>query len=434
MSLLRLAEVKGGEPSILQFEDQMNTAKEVIMNAKTILCCLLFLGCVGLISFCNNVSAASTIDIGFTGPFTGPVAFNGGEMRKGAMLAVDEMNAKGGLFGMKVNVVFGDDESQPQKGVAAVKKLISRDKVVVVGGGYHSSVAIATSEVCEREKTPNVIAVAVSPTIMTKGYAYIFRTAPDAFQMTDGLFAWLAVRKPKTVAFLMENSDYGRDSEKIWLAEAKKLGAGDLAHLYFQIGDADFTTQISKLKSLKPEVTFSIGSTTEEALITKQSKELNYVTQWVGAGGHMTEEFFKMVGLDSLYIIAGSNEPTLAMKDPVTAAFVKAYTAKYAGARAGVFSSQGYDNMVVILDAIKRAGKPSGDLQKDRDAIREALRKTSLNASQGLIEFDKTGQITKARSMAVQVQKVQGKAQLVVIYPTELANGVYQPPVPWSQR
>jgi branched-chain amino acid transport system substrate-binding protein len=403
------------------------------MNKRMVLFVAVGMFILGL-PFLGNVNGANTIDIGVLGPFTGPVAFNGGEMKKGMMLAVDEVNAKGGLFGMKVNVVFGDSESQPQKGVAAAKKLISRDKVLVVGGGYHSSVTIATAEVCDREKTPNVVAIAVSPTITAKGYSYVFRTAPNALQAADGIFAWLAVRKPKTVAFLMENSDYGRDSEKLWAAEAKKLGASDLAHLYFQIGDADFTTQISKLKNLKPEVTFSIGSTTEEALITKQSKELNFVTQWVGAGGHMTEEFFKMVGLDSLYIIAGSNEPTLAMKDPVTAAFVKAYTTKYDGARAGVFSSQGYDNMLVILDAIRRAGKPTGNLQKDRDAIRDALPKTSLKASQGLIEFDKTGQLTKARSMAVQVQKVQGKAQPVAIWPTELATGTYQPPVPWNQR
>jgi branched-chain amino acid transport system substrate-binding protein len=405
------------------------------MNGKKIFCYLLFLFCVNLIFFGDNVNAASTIDIGFIGPFTGPVAFNGGEIKRGAMLAVDEINAKGGLFGMKVNLVFGDTESQPQKGVAVVKKLISRDKVLVVGGGYHSHVNIATSEVCEREKTPNVICTAQAPIITAKGYTYVFRTAPTAVQVVAGINEWLeTVKKPKTVAFLMENSDYGRDAEKLWAAETKKLGAKDLIHMYFQIGDADFTTQISKLKELAPEVTFSVGSTTEVALITKQSKELNYVTQWVGAGGPLTEEFFKMVGLDSLYLIATTNEPVLATKDPITNAFVKAYTAKYDGARAGVFSSQAYDNMLVIFDAIKRAGKPTGDLQKDRDAIRNALPKTSVKGSQGLTEFDSTGQLTKPRSMVVQVQNVQGKAQLVCIHPAGLAAGSYQTPLPWNQR
>jgi branched-chain amino acid transport system substrate-binding protein len=405
------------------------------MKRKIIFCCFLVLFCISLMGLGQNVNAASTIDIGFIGPFTGPVAFNGGEMKRGAMLAVDEINAKGGLFGMKVNLVFGDTESQPQKGVAVVKKLISRDKVPVVGGGYHSHVNIATSEVCEREKTPNVICTAQAPIITAKGYTYVFRTAPTAVQTVAGINEWLeTVKKPKTVAFLMENSDYGRDAEKLWAAEAKKLGAEDLIHMYFQIGDSDFTTQISKLKNLAPEVTFSVGSTTEVALIVKQSKELDYVTQFVGAGGPLTEEFFKMTGLNSVYLVATTNEPVLATKDPITNAFVKAYTAKYDGARPGVFASQAYDNILVILDAIKRAGKPTGDLQKDRDAIRDVLPKTSVKGSQGLTEFNSSGGLTIPRAMVVQIQNVQGKAQLVCIHPPELATGSYQTPLPWNQR
>jgi len=402
---------------------------------KTLLLSVLLIAAM-VVTTAGSVAAASKpIKIGVIGPFTGPVAFNGGEMKKGMMLAVDEMNAKGGLFERKIKLVFGDTESKPDKGVAVVKKIITRDKVLVVGGGYHSSVNIATSEVCHREKTPVVVAIAISPTITARGLDYVFRTSPNSPQFLAGMNEWLEkVKRPKTVAFFMENTDYGRDGEKIWSAVAKKIGAKELARLYFEIGDTDFSTQISKLKKLKPEVTFNICSTTEASLIQKQSKELNFVTQWIGVGGQFTEAYFKMSGSTCQYAMGCSLEPTLAMKNPIVADFVKRYEKKYKGSRPGIFPSQGYDNIMVIMDAIKQAGKPTGKLQADRDRIRDALRKTSLKLTQGKIEFDKTGQVYTVTPSPVQVQLMEGKPQLFIIYPPDRAGSGYQEPLPWDKR
>lgn len=378
---------------------------------------------------------SAPIKIGIIGPFTGSVAFNGEEMRKGMLLALDEVNAKGGLFGRKVELVFGDTEAKPDVGVAVVKKLITRDKVLVVGGGYASSVNIATTEVCEREKTPAVVAIAISPTITNRGFKYVFRTSPNSLMFLEGANRWVKdVKKPKTVAFLMENTDYGRDAEKIWTALAKEIGAQELAHLYYQIGDTDFTTQITKLKQLNPELTFSIGSTVEQSLIQKQAREQNFVTQWFGAGGHFTEAFFKMLGPTARYAMGNSIEPNLALKDPVTADFVKRYEAKYKGARAGVFSSQGYDNLKVIFDAIERAGNPSGDLQKDRDRVRDALVRTDLKLTQGQIKFDEHGQVVTVKPYVVQVKLVGNEPTLAIVYPPERATAAYEAPVAWEKR
>lgn len=375
------------------------------------------------------------IKIGILGPFTGALAFNAGEMKKGMELALDEVNSKGGLFGRKIELIYADTEAKPDKGVAAIKKLITRDEVLVVGGGYASSVNIATSEVADAEKTPNVVAIAISPTITNRGLKYVFRTSPNSPMFLTGMNKWLEeVKKPKTVAFFMENTDYGRDGEKIWSEVSKKVGAKELAHLYYEIGDTDFTTQISKLKELKPEVTFCIGSTTEQTLIQKQAKELNFVTQWIGVGGHFTEAFFKMSGPMCEFAMGSSLEPTLNLKTPETGAFVKAYEAKYPGARPGIFSSQGYDNVLVITDAIKRAGEPTGKLQQDRDKIRDALKATDIKLSQGPIKFDATGQVDTLIPSVVQVQLKECKPELRIVYPKELATAEYQPPLPWDQR
>lgn len=391
--------------------------------------------CIGLWA-ARDAGAAAPIKIGILGPFTGSLAFNAGEMKKGMELALEEFNAQGGMFGRSIELIYGDTEAKPDKGLAAVKKLVTSDNVLVVGGGYASSVNIATSEFCHFEKTPVVVAIAISPTITNRGYDYVFRTSPSSPMFLEGINQWLAeVKKPKNVAFFMENSDYGRDGQKIWEAQCEKIGAKVLDRLYFEIGDTDFTASITKLKGLNPDVVFNIASTTEAALIQKQAKELSFVTQWIGVGGQFTEAFFKMTGPISQFAMGSSLEPTKAMKDPRTAAFVNAFLKKYPGSRPGLFSSQGYDNLLVILDAVKRAGEPTGDLPKDRMRIRDALVSTDMKLSQGRIKFDKTGQVITVYPSPVQVQLDKDcKPDTQVIYPPERAAAPYQPPIPWDKR
>ncbi|MCF8080972.1 MAG: ABC transporter substrate-binding protein [Desulfobacterales bacterium] len=406
------------------------------MTGKRFACMLVsFLFCMAVL-IPGPAMAAEKIKIGILGPFTGSLAFNGGEMKKGMMLALDKINAEGGLFGQEIEIAYGDTECKPDKGLAAVKKLVTRDKVLVVGGGYCSSVNIATSEFCHFEGCPVVVAIAISPTVTERGYDYVFRTSPNSPMFLQGMNRWLEeVKKPKTVAFFMENSDYGRDGQKIWEKKCNEIGAKVLDRLYFEIGNTDFTAPISKLKSLKPDVTFNIASTTEAALIQKQARELDFVTQWIGVGGQFTEAYFEMTGPVSQYAMGSSLEPTKAMKDPVTAAFVRTYMEKYPDSRPGIFTSQGYDNLMVILDAVKRAGKPTGNLARDREKIKTALGKTDMRLSQGRIRFDETGQVDTVFPSPVQVQLDENcKPDTEIIYPPERAAAEYQLPKPWDQR
>ena len=114
--------------------------------------------------------AADPIKVGILGPFTGSLAHNAGEMKKGILLALDQINGAGGINGRPIELIFGDSACKPAVGVAAVKKLLNRDEVLVVGGGYSSSVNIATSEVSDAERTPQVVAIAITPTITNRGY------------------------------------------------------------------------------------------------------------------------------------------------------------------------------------------------------------------------------------------------------------------------
>jgi ABC-type branched-subunit amino acid transport system substrate-binding protein len=142
-----------------------------------------------------------------------------------------------------------------------------------------------------------------------------------------------------------------------------------------------------------------------------------------------------MTGSVSEYAMGCSLEPTKSMKDPIIAAFVKEYEKKFPGARPGIFSSQGYDNLMVIADAIKRAGKLSGEVEKDRDKIRDALKTTDITLTQGNIRFDKNGQVFALLAPVLQVKlNKECKPDTEVIYPPDKAAAKYAVPIPWSQR
>jgi branched-chain amino acid transport system substrate-binding protein len=158
-----------------------------------ILAALFIAFCLGILEKASTF-AADTIKVGILGPFTGSLAFNAGEMKRGMLLALGDINAQGGLFGMRIELIYGDSECRPEKGLAAVKKLVTRDKVLVVGGSYCSSVNIATSEFCHFEGCPIVVAIAISPTITTRGYDFVFRTSSNSPMFLEGINQWLAIR------------------------------------------------------------------------------------------------------------------------------------------------------------------------------------------------------------------------------------------------
>jgi len=379
------------------------------------------------------VAAEEPIKIGFIGPFTGPAAYNGGDMKKGAEIAVEEINARGGIGGKEIKLIYGDTESKPSEGVSVVKKLITRDKVLMVTGGYHSSVNIATSEVCERSKVPFVVAVAISPTITERGFEYIVRSCPDSRQWTTCMANWtLETLKPEKIGMLLENTDYGRDGGKIFssVIGAEKVVATE----YFNIGDTDFTTQLSKLKALNPPVVYIVGSTTEIALIFKQCRELDFTTQWVDMGGAFTAAFYEMAGKDCLYYVGNGIDPSLAPEGTLAAEFHKKYKKKY-GEKSGIFSAQGYDAVLVTVEAIKRASPLTGDLQKDREKIKNVLREVSVTGVQGPIKFNEQGQQYTIPLNIIQIQPgPEGEPTPTIISPPELATHEYMPPLPWKER
>ena len=366
------------------------------------------------------------IKIGLIAPLTGPLSYGGNDMRQGAELAVEEINAKGGIkvgnTYYKIQLIVEDDEGKPAKGTQVVQKLITQDKVFAIVGSYSSSVTLAVQPIIMENKKLLVVPVAVATKITDAGYKYTFRVCANQRMQTIQNAEWVYNNlKPKTFAMLLENTDYGREGGQIWGEYMESKGVKKVAEEYFNIGTTDFYSQLSKIKAADPDVVFVIASTNDAANILKQAREIGLVKQFVMLGGVAQDEFLELAGEYALGLVHNSYfEATT--KRARAAEFVKAFKEKW-GRQPAMYAAGTYDAIYAIKLAIEKAGK------LDVDAVADAMRTLNFEGVQGRIFFDEKGQ-AQTKVLIVQVQRVEDGVNglgRVILYPPEDKQGDYIP-------
>src|SRR5215468_4696066 len=162
--------------------------------------------------------AADPIKVGWVGPLSPPGGYaEGALMKQAAELAADEINAKGGVMGRPIQVVFADTRGKPEEGTAAAERLISQEKVVAITGEFHSSVFLAEMEVAHKAGIP-IIAVDVwALSITAKGYPEVFRVAPNQALIATKYGDWMAAAGFKNVAIIFEKTDGGQSGRDVLL-------------------------------------------------------------------------------------------------------------------------------------------------------------------------------------------------------------------------
>jgi branched-chain amino acid transport system substrate-binding protein len=210
---------------------------------------------VGLAAFGTVANAAECpIKIGGLAPLSAPGAVGGGEgMRAAMLIAEEDINAAGGVLGCDIKVVIADTEGLPEKASAIMEKLITQDGVVAVGGGYHSSVGVASKDVADNRKIPVVFAETWNDTITGDKQKYIFRIAPLSSWASATLWrAALLVPNIKKVAILTENTDYGIPAAQ---ETSKGLMSGGIEAVTFSvdIGTQDYAGIVERMKAEKPD-------------------------------------------------------------------------------------------------------------------------------------------------------------------------------------
>jgi branched-chain amino acid transport system substrate-binding protein len=323
------------------------------------------------------------IVIGEYGSMTGGTATFGISTDEGLQLAVDQINAKGGVLGKQIKVVVEDDQSRPEEAVTVVQKLINEDKVVAVIGEVASTRSLAAAPVCQRARIPMLSPSSTNPKVTQVG-SYIFRACfIDPFQ--GGAMANFAMNKlnMKKLAILYDvKNDYSVGLRQFFIDTITKNGGQIVADESYGEGDIDFKAQLTKIRAANPDGIYVPGYYTEVGLICRQARELGITVPLMGGDGWDSDKTFE-IGRDAVNGCYFTNHYSPEENRPEVKAFVDAYRAKYSGKTPDAMAILGYDSMDLMADAIRRAGDTKGK------AIRDALASTKdFPAASGNITID----------------------------------------------
>jgi len=311
--------------------------------------------------------AGDTIKVGVYGDLTGQTSSFGQSTKNGIELAVEEINAAGGVNGKKIQLIIEDDQGRPEQAKTVVSKLINQDKVQAVLGEVASTNSLAAAPVAQEAKIPMITPSSTNPKVTEVG-DYISRVCfIDPFQ--GSVMAKFAANtlKAKTAAILGDvNSDYSKGLTQFFEEEFTKLGGRVLAKEAYTQTDPDFKGQLTKIRNLKPDVIYVPGYYGQVGIISKQARELDMNMPLLGGDGWDSPELWKLGGesLENNYI---SNHYSAQNPAPEIQSFVKAYKAKF-NVEPDSLAALAYDAAKVLADAIKRAGG-AADSAKLKDAI-----------------------------------------------------------------
>ncbi len=337
-------------------------------------------------------TAAQDILVGEYASLTGSEATFGVNSDNGVELAADEINKAGGVLGRKIKLVVEDDQSKPGQPSTAVNKLIQSDKVVAVIGEIASSRSLEAAPICQTAKVPMISPGSTNPTVTQSG-DYIFRVCfIDPFQGTVMAKFALDTLHAKKVAVLSDvTSDYSKGLSQFFIEYYKAHGGDIVIERSYSGGgkDKDFRAQLTAIKATNPDAIFVPGYYTEAGLIAKQARVLGLKVPLLGGDGWDSPKLSEIGGsaLDGCFF---STHFSPADSNPKVQTFVKSYQGKYNTMPDGM-APLGYDAMMILADAIKKAGTTEGD--KVRDAL-AGLK--DYDAVTGKISIDANRNATKS--------------------------------------
>jgi branched-chain amino acid transport system substrate-binding protein len=371
------------------------------------------------------VAAQTPIKIGASMSVTGTYAKPGTYQKQGYDVCIDELNAKGGLLGRKVELVIYDDQSTPATAVRLYEKLITEDKVDAVMGPYSSAVSEAVANVTEKYKKVMVAPLAATTSIFKKGRKYIFMVITPAENYLDGLIDMAARRGLKTVAIINEDTLFPKASAAGTVEAAKKRGMQVVLQESYPKGNTDFSALLVKIKAVNPDV-IAAGTYFDDAVaITRQMKELNVNPKMFGltVGGDLPE-FYDLLKQNADYVY-GSTQWDESLPYPGQKELLAAYKAKFKGQEPSYHTAAGYAGCLIYAEAVKKAGT------LDADRVRDQLLKMEIRTAFGDYKVEPDG-FQIAHKM-VMLQWQDGKR--IVVWPDDLANGKPRYPTPeWGKR
>jgi branched-chain amino acid transport system substrate-binding protein len=328
----------------------------------------LFLGFTGCKKSAEETAAdEKVIKVGEYASLTGSEAAFGQSSHKGTLLAIDDINAAGGVLGKPIKLIYEDNQSKSDETATVAHKLISRDKVVALLGEVASGRSLIAAPICQQNQVPMISPSSTNPKVTAVGDC-IFRVCfTDPFQgklIAD--FAKRTLKATKVAVLTDVASAYSVGLADYFKQPFVANGGTIVAEQKYSGGDKDFKAQLTAIKAANPDAIFVPGYYNEAGLIVQQARQLEITVPLFGGDGWEAPELLQIAGkaLEGTYY---STHYSSENDSPVVQDFVKKFKAKYNGEVPDAMAALGYDSAMILADAIKRAG--TTDEPKLRDAI-----------------------------------------------------------------
>jgi len=387
----------------------------------------------GLSSWGLAKEAPKTIKLGSSCSLTGPFGSGGAMAKAGYEIAIEHINAKGGVFVKEFNkkipleLILLDDESNFTLTVSRMETLYTANDVLAYLGGFSSPIHAAQAPIAEKNKVPLLMVATYLYSIHQKGYKYNFSPFPKSPDCAKGVFDILdsipAAQRPKKVAIFMEKAPVGMELGDMWKEQAAKRGYGEILYRDQPREMKDFSPLIMPAKAAGSEILLTGPTTPEGITMTKQLKELDYNPKFYFAyRAPDPMAWGKALGKDGDYVVLGPGW-CYGLKIPGVKELNESHMKKH-GRPADVITGPAYACVQALANAIEKAGT------LDREKVRDALAATDMMTVIGPLKFrpDGTGVVVY---FGVQWQK--GKQE--VVFPKEYATAPLVYPMPkWSER
>lgn len=385
-------------------------------------------------------SAQPEVRIGVLLPLSGPDAIDGENQRRAHELATEEINAKGGIKsqgGARLRMIYGDTLGRAEVGVAETERLISRERVALLMGTWHSGVAVAATLIAERNRVPFVVPNALADSISERGLKYTFHTVSRTSQFANDSGAFVRAIGEKTgkrarrVGILHADTFFGREVARFWRRFLPEHGYDLAADVVYPSPATSQMESILRLRAAGPEVVFMLGSVADATMTVRQMRELNY---WpalgvVTVGGGPTHPTF-------IQNVGALGEGLFAVNDwfpNIRRAGAKEtndrFRQKFGTDMTGNANTT-YAATWIVKDALERAGSTDGE------RLRQALADTDIRTGVPMfmydrVKFDEAGRNVYAFNVVAQLR---GGA-FHVVHPVRVAASAAVWPVPgWEAR
>ncbi|WP_367874057.1 ABC transporter substrate-binding protein [Luteolibacter sp. Populi] len=349
-----------------------------------------FAVCLALgLSNCKK-GGGDTIKVGEFASLTGKEATFGMSSHEGTLLAIEEVNATGGVLGKKVELLTEDDQSKPGEPANAVNKLISKDSVVAILGEVASSRSLEAAPICQQSQIPMISPASTNPSVTQAG-DYVFRACfTDPFQGAALANFSTGTLKATKVAMLTDvKSDYSKGLAKCFKDKFLANGGTLTTELDYNGGDKDFKAQLTTIKNGNPQAVFVPGYYTDVALIAIQAKQIGLTVPLFGGDGWESSVLLD-IGKDDMNGNYFSTHCAADQGTPKMTAFVESYKKRFNGKVPDAMAVLGYDSAMLLADAIKRAGTTEGPKLRDAIAATKDFEgvsgKFSLNADRDAVK------------------------------------------------